>query len=97
MIVEFIALFLIGFGIASRVAKRVVVKELPTYVTDSSHFGLGMLAATLDPVMAFTVSHIFLIYEIVTYVVKRDSVDKDIMTYLAGLVSGILGRTWLPL
>ena len=97
MIVEFIALFLIGFGIASRAAKRITAKELPTYVTDSSHFGLGMLTATLDPVMAFVVSHVFLVYEIVAYVVKRDSVDKDILTFLSGLVSGILGRTWLPL
>lgn len=95
--IEFLGLFLLFFGITVRVIGRRIraVSEMPGWVGDSAHFGLGMLASGFDPVHAYVTSFVYVVYQIVDYLLHRDRVDLDIATYLSGYVSGVLGRTFV--
>lgn len=97
MMIEFLGLFLLLFGITVRIIGRRIraVANVPGWVGDSAHFGLGMLASGFDPVHAYVTSFVYVAYQIVDYLLHRDRVDLDIATYLSGYVSGVLGRMFV--
>lgn len=97
MMIEFLGIFFIFFGITVRIIGRKIraVANMPGWVGDSAHFGLGMLASGFEPVHAYITSFVYVAYQIVDYSLNRDRVDLDIATYLSGYVSGVLGRTFV--
>lgn len=95
--IEFLGLFFLSFGITVRIIGRKIraVADMPGWVGDSTHFGLGMLVSGFEPVHAYVTTFTYVVYQIVDYLLSRDRVDLDIATYLSGYVSGILGRTFV--
>lgn len=95
--IEFLGLFFLFFGITVRIIGRKIraVSNVPGWVGDSTHFGLGMLASGFDPVHAYIITFTYIAYQIVDYLLHGDRVDLDIATYLSGYVSGVLGRTFV--
>ena len=88
--VIFLSFFLFGMYVVGRFTVRFrAVSNMPTYVTDSAHFGLGLFVSRLSVEWAVLVSVLYVVYQVVSYVVKRDTVDKDVALYLSGLVSGL--------
>lgn len=95
MMIEFLGLVLLFFGITVRVIGRKIraVSNVPGWVGDSAHFGLGMLASGFDPVHAYVTTFVYVAYQIVDYLLHRDRVELAV--YLSGYVSGVLGRTFV--
>jgi hypothetical protein len=75
--------------IAKRIARTMQLSDIAP--TDAVHFALGMFAARLAYPWAYLVTALYLAYQIAEYIRVRDALDKDIMTYTAGLVIGLGG------
>ncbi|AML61181.1 hypothetical protein A0E62_gp35 [Pyrobaculum filamentous virus 1] len=93
-LVFFISLVVFGYWLSGFITRRYKALSVP-YATDSAHFALGMLASTLDAYKMYAVIVMYLVYQFASYIVKRDTVDKDIAVFLSGYVSGIVGGAWL--
>ena len=88
--ITFIAFFLFGLYLVSRVAVRYrVVSNTPWWVGDSVHFGVGAFIMRLPVEWAWLVSVIYLYYQVFDWFIHRDTVVKDVGTFLAGLVTGL--------
>ncbi len=91
----FLSYLLFGLWVGSKVAVRArLMSDVPPAVGDSLHFALGLFASRLDAPFAFLVSWLYMMYEVFDYVEKRDTVSKDIVTYLAGVAAGLGFTAW---
>ena len=89
-LVTFVAFFLFGLYIAGRLAVRYrVMSSIPWWVGDPVHFGVGLFVARLPVEWAWLVSVIYLYYQVFDWFVNRDSVHKDVATFLAGVLVGL--------
>ena len=89
-VVTFIAFFLFGLYIAGRLAVRYrVVSGVPWWVGDPVHFGVGLFVARLPVEWAWLVSVLYLVYQLLDWFVNRDTVHKDVATFLAGVLAGL--------
>jgi len=89
-VVTFIAFFIFGLYIAGRLAVKVrAVSNVPWWVGDPVHFGVGLFIARLPVEWAWLVSVIYLYYQVFDWLVNRDNVNKDVATFLAGVLAGL--------
>ena len=89
-IATFVAFFIFGLYIAGRLAVKVrAVSNVPWWVGDPVHFGVGLFIARLPVEWAWLVSVIYLYYQVFDWLVNRDNVNKDVATFLAGVLAGL--------
>jgi len=90
-LITFIAFFLFGLYVAGRLYFRRVraVSDVPWWVGDPVHFGVGAFVTRLPVEWAWLVSVIYLYYQVFDWFIHRDTVVKDVGTFLAGLVTGL--------
>jgi hypothetical protein len=89
-VITFIAFFIFGLHVAGRLLRRFrVMSDIPWWAGDSIHFGVGMFVSRLDPVWAWLVSVVYLNYQVFDWFVHRDTVTKDVGTFLAGVLAGL--------
>ncbi len=85
----FLSLFLFGVWIARKLLVRVrAMSNVPSYIGDSVHFALGLFASRQDVAVAFLISWLYVMYQVLDYVENKSTVSKDVATYLAGLATG---------
>jgi hypothetical protein len=91
----FLSYLLFGLWVGSKLAVRArLMSNVPPMIGDSLHFALGVFTSRLDAPFAFLVSWLYIMYEAFDYIEKRDTVSKDIATYLAGVAAGLGFTTW---
>jgi hypothetical protein len=91
-IFDVVAIVLFFSYIASRVVvKARVLSDVPKPVGDSVHFGLGLFTAGLDPFHASLVSALYLAYQAFDWLYSKDTVARDVATFLAGVVARLGG------
>ncbi len=91
-IFDAVAIALFFSYIASRaVVKARVLSDVPRQVGDSVHFGLGLFVGGLDPFHASLVSALYLAYQAFDWMNSKDTVARDVATFLAGIVARLGG------
>ena len=89
-VVTFVAFFIFGLYLAGRLAVRFrAVSGVPWWAGDPVHFGVGLFVSRLDPMWAWLVSVLYLYYQVFDWLVNRDSVHRDVATFLAGVLAGL--------
>ena len=88
--ITFISFFIFGLYLAGRVVARYrAVSSTPWWVGDSVHFATGAFVSRLPVEWAWLVVVIYTAYQVFDWFVNRDTVAKDIGTFLAGLLVGL--------
>jgi len=83
----YVSFFIFGFYLAGRVAVRFrVVSNVPWYLGDPVHFGLGMFVTRVDVAYAVLISALYIVYQL-----WSDRRAKDVAAYTAGIVAGLGG------
>jgi hypothetical protein len=91
-IFDAVAIVLFFSYIAYRaVVKARVLTDVPKPVGDSVHFGLGLFVGGLDPFHASLVSVLYVAYQLFDWLSSRDTVARDVATFLAGVVARLGG------
>jgi len=89
-VVTFIAFFMFGLYLAGRAAVRVrAVSDVPWWVGDPVHFGVGLFVARLPVEWAWLVSVLYLVYQLLDWRMNGSNPVKDVATFLAGVVAGL--------
>jgi len=89
-VVTFIAFFIFGLYIAGRLAVRFrVMGNIPWWAGDPVHFGVGLFVSRLDPVWAWLVSVVYLVYQLLDWRLNGSNPVKDVATFLAGVLAGL--------
>jgi hypothetical protein len=87
-----VAIVLFFSYIASRaVVKARVLSDVPKPVGDSVHFGLGLFVGGLDPFHASLISALYVAYQTFDWLSSKDTVARDVATFLAGVVARLGG------
>jgi hypothetical protein len=80
-----------SYLISKGIVKARVLSDMPRPVGDSMHFGLGLFVGGLDPFHASLVSAVYLAYQAFDWMSSKDTVARDVATFLAGVVSRLGG------
>jgi len=88
--IMFVSFFIFGLYLASRVVVRYrVVSNVPWWVGDPVHFGVGAFVSRLTIEWAWLVTTVYIAYQVFDWLVNRDMVAKDIGMFLAGVLVGL--------
>ncbi|MCD6422083.1 hypothetical protein J7L13_01885 [bacterium] len=64
--------------------------KLHKLLTDLGHIAFGFFAALLPLEHSLVLITLYIIYQISEYLIKRDTLDEDILELLLGYVLGLL-------
>jgi hypothetical protein len=89
--VTFIAFFLFGLYLAGRLYFKKVraLGDVPWWVGDPVHFGVGAFITRLTVEWAWLVSVLYVVYQVLDWRINQSNAAKDVGTFLSGLVVGL--------
>jgi hypothetical protein len=89
--ITFTAFFLFGLYLAGRLYFRKVkaLSNVPWWVGDPVHFGVGAFVTRLPIEWAWLVSVLYFVYQLLDWRINQSNAAKDIGVFLAGVVTGL--------